>query len=346
MWKILEALLVLSVYCIPNVASGTDQRKPVPIIFDTDMGNDCDDVLALSMVHALQARGECRLLAVTITKDHKLAAPFVDCINTFYGRDNVPVGVCRSGIATDVGKFNGLAETKDGGRFRYPHDLRTGQDARTAVDVLRKTLADADDQSVVVIQVGFSSNLAGLLASSADAHSGLDGISLVRQKVRLLSVMAGAFQQIPGTDGRLHDHIEYNVMKDLPSSRQLCDKWPTSIVWSGFEVGLNLRYPHRSILEDYRYVEHHPVVESYMAHSPSPHDRPTWDLTSVLYAVRPGRGYFNLSQPGRVKIQSDGRTTFEPADDGRDRYLVIRDAQKARTTEAFVQLSSQPPRHR
>lgn len=54
----------------------------VPLIFDTDIGNDVDDVLALGMIHALQSRGECNLLAVTITKDHPLAAAFTDAVNT------------------------------------------------------------------------------------------------------------------------------------------------------------------------------------------------------------------------------------------------------------------------
>ncbi|MEO9930690.1 hypothetical protein [Rhodopirellula bahusiensis] len=30
--------------------------KPTPVIFDTDITGDCDDVLALAMLHALQDR--------------------------------------------------------------------------------------------------------------------------------------------------------------------------------------------------------------------------------------------------------------------------------------------------
>jgi len=41
--------------------------KPVKIIFDTDIGNDCDDVMALAVIHALQNRGATELLAVTLT---------------------------------------------------------------------------------------------------------------------------------------------------------------------------------------------------------------------------------------------------------------------------------------
>jgi purine nucleosidase len=66
---------------------------PVPLIFDTDMGNDVDDAMALAVIHALQSRGECRLLAVTLTKANRYAAPFVDLVNTFYGRGDIPIGV-------------------------------------------------------------------------------------------------------------------------------------------------------------------------------------------------------------------------------------------------------------
>ncbi|MFN3189492.1 MAG: nucleoside hydrolase [Aureliella sp.] len=316
---------------------------PVPLIFDTDIGNDCDDVLALGMIHTLQSRGECELLAVTITKDHEFAAPFTDAINTFYGRGEIPIGVCRSGVTAHEGKFNGLANVKDAGTWRYPHDLETGAKAPDAVDVLRKTLAAAEDGSVVIAQVGFSTNLANLLQSAGDEHSELDGPALVRKKVRLLSIMAGAFTQIRNNKGELYDHREYNIIKDIPAAKRLVADWPTAIVWSGFEIGKSLTYPHESILMDYGYVEHHPLPEAYTLYNPPPHDRPTWDLTSVLHAVRPERGYFQLSPPGSVTVADDGLTTFENKEGGRDRYLIISEAMKSRTTEALVLLSSAPP---
>ena len=82
------------------VAGGTGRvsAEPVPLIFDTDIGNDCDDVMAIGVIHALQSRGECELLAVTITKDNPLAAAFTDVLNTFYGRGDIPIGVCNSGV--------------------------------------------------------------------------------------------------------------------------------------------------------------------------------------------------------------------------------------------------------
>ena len=76
---------------------------------------------------------------------------------------------------------------------------------------------------------------------------------------------------------------------------------------------------------------------------PPPHNRPSWDLTSVLYAVRPNDGYFDLSPPGRVHVASDGATSFEPEDEGPHRYLILPREQQIRVREALVQLASQPP---
>jgi hypothetical protein len=308
------------------------------IIFDTDIGNDVDDVLALGMIHALQTRGECRLLAVTITKDHPDAAAFTDAVNTFYGRGDVPVGVVRNGPTPEQGRFNGLARQKDGDALRYPHDLVSGADAPEAATLIRRVLAAQPDGSVVIAQVGFSSNLAKLLDTKGDDASPLSGPDLVKAKVRLLSVMAGAFQPIKGKR-----HLEYNVIKDIPAAKKIATAWPTPIVYSGFEIGIAIPYPAVSIQRDYGYVPHHPLAEAYVLYNPPPHNRPTWDLTSVLHALRPDRDYFGLSQPGRVVVLDDGETRFEPAADGPHRYLTVTPEQVIRTTEALVQLSSQPP---
>ena len=335
--------LLLAAVSIAALPGSLLAAEPVPLIFDTDIGNDVDDALALGMIHALQTRGECELLAVTITKDHELAASFTDAVNTFYGRGDIPIGVCRSGVTPAQGKFNGLGSQKDGGKLRYPHDLLSGKDAPDAVTVLRRALANAKDGSVAIAQVGFSTNLANLLDSKADDISPLNGVDLVRKKAKLLSIMAGAFTKIPGRNGP-YDHKEYNVVKDIPSAKKLSDNWPTPIIWSGFEIGLSLPYPHESIELDYNYVEHHPLSEAYVLYNPPPHNRPTWDLTSVLQAVRPNRGYFGISPRGKVTVADDGLTTFEPTKDGQHQYLTLTPEQRIRATEVLVQLSSQPPR--
>jgi len=336
--KLTPLFLSLLFCCFVVQAAPAGSTEPVRLIFDTDIGNDVDDALAIGVIHALQSRGECELLAVTITKDHELSAPFVDVINTFYGRGNIPIGVVHNGPTPDPSKFTVLANQRDDGKLRYPHDLMSGADAPEATSLLREVLARQPDHSVVIVQVGFSVNLARLLASGADRHSPLAGRELVEKKVRLLSLMAGAFQPI---DGKVH--LEYNVVKDIPSARKLAQDWPTPMIYSGFEIGLAIPYPAESILRDYRYVAHHPLAEAYCLFMPPPHNRPTWDLTSVLQAVRPDRDYFGLSEPGRVMVDEQGATKFVPEAGGPHRYLIAGREQQIRVREALVQLSSQPP---
>jgi inosine-uridine nucleoside N-ribohydrolase len=180
--------------------------------------------------------------------------------------------------------------------------------------------------------VGFFSNLAGLLDAPEDRE-------LIRRKVKLLCIMGGSFQKIEN-----HSHfLEYNVMTEIPPAQKLAKDWPTPIVWSGFEIGIALPYPAVSIERDFNWTPHHIVAEAYRLYEPPPHERPTWDLTAALYAVRPDRGYFDLSPPGRVTVEADGFTRFDPTADGRDRFLILRTDQQARTREALVELVTQPP---
>jgi inosine-uridine nucleoside N-ribohydrolase len=334
--RVIILLVIMTQFSNPPRAQAAD---PVPLIFDTDICGDCDDVLALGMIHALQSRGQCRLLAVTISADHMLAAPFVSAVNTFYGRGEIPIGDVGEGGVVEASAFLSLVEQKDGDHLRYPHQISSRSPAPDAKSVLRAALAGQPDHSVVIAQVGFSTNLARLLDSAPDIHSPLSGLELVRRKVRLLSLMAGAFQPIEGN----RRYLEYNVVKDVKSARTLADRWPTAMVYSGFEIGIALPYPAVSIERDYAYVPHHPVAEAYIRRNPPPHNRPTWDLTAVLYAVMPDRGYFDLSPSGRVTVEPDGVTRFEERPGGEHRYLVLRPEQKPRVLEALVQLSSQPP---
>lgn len=314
--------------------------EPVRLIFDTDMGNDVDDLMALIMIHSLQKRGAVELLAVTVTKDHAQAAAFIDAVNTLYGYPETPIGVVKDGPTKDAGKFNPLADTANAdGSLRYPHDLKSGNDAPEATGLLRKLLAGQPDRSVVIAQVGFFSNLSRLLDSKPDEHSPLAGVELIAKKVKFLSIMAGAFQTV-GWDTR---HLEFNVKFDVPAAKKLAKNWPTDMVWSGFEIGMAATFPHQVIEQDLNYIPHHPLKEAYYLYEPPPHDRPTWDPTAVLYAIYPDRGYFSLSPRGEVTVEENAATWFRQGKEGKHRFLVMNPEQSARVREAIVQLCAQPP---
>ncbi len=296
-------------------------REPVPVVFDTDMGNDIDDAIALAILHALETRGESKLIAVTVTKDNPQAAPFIDAVNVFYGRPGIPIGVVKNGKTPQASKMLEAVV----GKPVYRRNLNDGRNAEEAVSVLRRVIESQKDGSVVLVQVGFSTNLARLLDSNRE---------LVARKARLLSIMAGAFPS---------GKPEYNVKTDIPAARKLFADWPTPIVFSGFEVGSSMLFPASSIENEFDYAADHPIRDAYRGYMKMPYDRPTWDPTSALYAVRPERGYFALSEPGRVTVDDAGRTIFTAEPGGTHRYLMLNDLQRARTLEAMIELASQPP---
>jgi inosine-uridine nucleoside N-ribohydrolase len=209
---------------------------------------------------------------------------------------------------------------KPDGSFVYPHKILSGSDAPDAVAVLRKALDAQPDHSVTIVQVGFSTNLAHLLDNSRE---------LVARKVKLLVMMAGDFAK---------PNPEFNIKMDIPSAQKLLRDWPTPIVTSGFEIGNSMLYPASSIEH---FPANHPVADAYRNYKPFPYDRPTWDITAALYAVRPTDGYFSLSEPGTIHVDSTGVTTLVPSPEGKHRYLVMSDVQRARALEAMILLSSE-----
>src|SRR5260370_3814741 len=282
-------LALTAVACLAAAGAGA---QPVPVIFDTDMGNDVADALALAMLHAMQSRGECRLLGVTVTKDNPWDAVYVDLVNTFYGRGQIPVGMVKGSGVTPEGSrmIQAPAERRrEDGTLVYPRRLASGAEALEAVSLLRRLLAAEKDGSVVIVQVGFSTNLARLLDAPAD-------LELVRRKVKLLSVMAGDIAQAKP---------EFNVQNDTASTPRLFRQWPGEIVASGFELGEAMKFPAARIEKDFAWTADHPVVDAYRTYMTIPYDRQTWDFTDVRYAVRPTRAYFLPSAPGRI-------TTFHP----------------------------------
>ena len=292
-----------------------------PVIFDTDMGNDIDDALALAMLHALTDRGECELIGVTLTNANPAAVPYIRMVNRFYGRPDLPVGAA-------------IKSLKDGAQDGYMSaalrvmGAESPGTAEPAPDVLRRLLTNAREK-VIVVQTGFSTNLAALLDSP-------DGAALAKEKVALLVVMAGNF-----ADGA----PEYNVKIDIPAAKAVFEHWPTPIVFSGFEIGRELLFPAASIEHDFGYASPHPIAESYRAYMKMPYNRPTWDLTAALQAVRPEHNYFALSDAGTVRVESNGVTHFTPGGGDR-RYLRLDAAKRGEILEVLALLASEPPLRR
>ena len=274
------------------------------IIFDSDMGPDCDDPGALAMLHTYANRGKVNILAAMCSTGSVYGAPCIDAINTYYGRPDIPVGTLKgndSFLANQTSFNKYIAEN-------YPNDTYGGHSAPDAVDLYREILAAQPDDSVVVICVGPQSNLYNLLLSPPDEHSELTGKQLVEQKVKLLSTMAGAFP----SGG------EWNAQQDGTATKYVAENWNTPVMYSGFEIGRDL-YPgaRRSEMES-----DNPVKYAYDTFTNSTnYGREGWDLTSVLYAVEGLADYWNMKR-GTVEFTSGGNNTFDQNSYGNHAYLV------------------------
>lgn len=305
------------------------------------MGNDIDDAIAMDLLYKYMDAGKISLLMVGVNKDGQAPVEYVDILNTWYGYPDIPIGTIHNGIdcANDSVNYAEVVDnmkTEDGNKmFKGAHpEYEKYPESHI---LYRKVLAEQPDNSVTIASVGFSTNLVRLLETRPDEFSPLTGKELVSKKVKLLVMMAGSF---------IGDNTpEYNVWKDVPSARTIFEEWPSPVVASPFDVGIKVLYPAASIEQDFKWAEHHPLVEAYKAYLPMPYDRPTWDPTAVLYAVE-GDSWFTVSPSGDVKVTDDGRTIFAENEFGTRRYISVNDEQADAIRDHFVNMvTSVPQKH-
>jgi hypothetical protein len=165
------------------------------------------------------------------------------------------------------------------------------------VTVYRRALAKQPAHSVDVVVTGFATCLNQLLASPADGISPLSGAELVKQKVKLLSVMGGRYPA----------GIEWNFECDAPGFHALFAKWTRQdgyppVYLNGFANGEHvLAGAPAAALETVNPTR-------YGLRLAGTDQRPMWDMLSVLYAARgeaySGTKYFTEGAPGTVEVDA------------------------------------------
>lgn len=328
----------LSVALISIVSCVNEDDAPMKVIFETDMGNDIDDALALDMLYKYMDQGIVDVLAIGLNKTGFGPVEYVGLMNQWYGYPDIPIGKITEGIDYNYPESNFAAKVSamkdDSGNPLFKTCFNSKDNLLETPELYRKVLAGVPDGSVTLISVGYSTNLVRLMESCPDEYSDLSGMELIARKVKLLSVMAGDFR--PGASA------EFNVVRDIPSAKMIFEKWPTPLVASPFDVGISICYPASSIENDFNWAEPHPLVEGYKAWGAMPYDRPTWDLTSVLYAVE-GDAWFSVSPYGKIKVEDDGCTKFIPCSDGDRRYLSVNKQQADAILARFLDIIPTKP---
>ena len=307
--------------------------EPIPVIVETDMGNDIDDALALDLLYKAMDDGRVSILGIGHHKKTATASDYIGILNTWYGYPDIPVGRSDTPVATD-GSVDYTAAvvsmTKTDGSALFPATTRKEE---PTVSMYRRLLSQQPDTSVVFVSLGFATELAKLLKSKADEWSPLSGRELVARKVRLLSIMAGSYG-----DNKI---AEFNVKSDIASMRTLFDEWPVEVVQNPFEIGPEVLFPASVVTDSLAWAPAHPVAEGYKVYASMPYDRPTWDLLSVVYLLQPDM--FDVSAPGRVSVNSDGYTSFMPGDGGMHRVLSATAEQCDKLRDYIIRQVSRVP---
>lgn len=286
------------------------EQKTIPVIFDTDMGPDYDDVGAMALLHYFADQGNARILATMASSKHTNVAATLSVLNTYFKKPGIPIGVPR-GWAYDTGDFQHWSDSLIS---KYPHRIKNNNEAEDAVKLYRKILAQQNDSSVTIITVGFFTNLYELLKTEGDDYSPLNGIELVQKKIKHLVSMAGIFPS----------GIEFNVVKHKEAAKYVFEHWPSSIIVSGFEIGKKIRTGIPLIRNTK--IQNSPVKDAFRIAIPLDANdsagRMSWDETAVLVAIAGYRPWYTLKQ-GVVTINNtDGSNTWEDTPEGKHYHLV------------------------
>ena len=298
----------LFIACLIIFNLNAQKQKPVPIIFDSDIGPDYDDVGAITMLHAFADSGEAKILATVASDKYPNAAAVLSVFNTYFKRPNIPIGIVK-GNGVNLSDEQHWSDTLVA---KYPHKIKSNDDAEDAVTVYRKVLSQQPDNSVTIVTVGFLTNLANLMNSKPDKYSLLDGTTLIHKKVKRLVSMAGRFPE-----GK-----EFNVFMDSTSSQIVFSKWPTEVIFSGFEIGEKIKTGLPLVQNNS--IQNSPVKDVFRICLPMAEEdhngRSSWDETAVLVAVKGFEPYYSI-ESGSIIVNDDGSNSWDK--DGNNQFYLV-----------------------
>ena len=286
------AMAVVAAWLAVDALAAATKPSPVPLIFDTDIMGDVDDVGTVAVLHALADLGEAEILAMGVSSKNPWSPLCLSALNTYFGRADIPLGVLKGPGPSKRSRYaRQIAE-------EFPRKLKSTDDAPDAAMVYRRVLAARSDKGVVIVTVGFLSNLRNLLLTKPDGQSPLDGRELVARRVKVWVCMGGQFPR-----GR----EACNFRRDAPAAAYVIERWPTPVVFSGGELGIRVQTGAGLT----KLPANSPVRRAYELYN-GLRNRASWDQTAVLYAVRGLQGglkhVWNLHERGSIEF--DAKTAY------------------------------------
>jgi inosine-uridine nucleoside N-ribohydrolase len=287
--------------------------KPVKIFFDTDMETDCDDAAAMAVLHALADNGECEILATVVSVRDWASVATVAAINQYYGRAALPLGMVKGSGVLEKSKFAGKIASE------FPTQVKSTADVPEATTVYRHVLEGEADQSVTVVTVGYLTNLKNLLQLPEDGTHP-SGTDLIKRKVKTWVCMGGNFVGNPPRDDLKLGNV--NFQRDAVSAFEVIQHWPTPIVFVGREIG---SVPSGLQIGDSlaQTPRENPVRAAYSHYFDGKvKKRHVADPTTVLYAVRGLRDYWDIKATGWMDLRPDMTFEWKTDRDSGQAYLL------------------------
>jgi len=297
------------------------QQNGIPrIIFDSDMSSDHDDVGDIAVLHGLASMGECEIIGMMVSSQNGGTPLCMDAINTYYGKPNIPIGV-RPDIG-GLGEYAGIIASE------FPHGPeQSPKDFPLAVNLYRQLLASQPDRSVIIATTGYLNNLQALLQSGPDQFSVLNGMDLVRQKVKLWACAGGAFP----SGG------EFNFTVEPAASFYVVNNWPTAVTYTGFDIGSAI-YTGGRIAEA---PTTSPIRRVYVGLK-NQYPYPSWGQVAIYQAVRGSRGLWGAVTVGHNICTPTGSNAWstdrDPTGNEEQAYLleIVRNPVRAGLDAMFM----------
>ena len=183
-----------------------------------------------------------------------------------------------------------------------------------AVELYRRLLAGAPDDSVILVTIGPLTTVADLYESGPDAYTPLSGRELVAKKVHALVSVAAEFPE----------GLDWNVKMEVSASRTAFEPSPVPVFYAGHEFGKRFKTGFHGYTP--ANWQSNPIYHAYNLYingrwPEKPRENNCWDLLAVQFAFEGAGRFYEISPAGQVHFQDSGYSTFEVREDGTQRYI-------------------------
>ena len=257
------------------------------IFLDTDLGYDCDDVGALSILNNFKNKGLCDIVGITHSSYfNPTGVKAIQAVNSFFKNDDIKIG-----YSDNTKQLNNKLVPNAYNDALINHFYKKEGKFYPSTELLLTELLKEEDNSIVYVGIGMFTNLANAYAFKNDK---LNGKEILNKKIKEIVLMGGDFStQMP----------EFNIKSDIESAKFLLENCPKSTYFLDFVVGASVISGTPFINDDT------PVGLSYKIFSNG--GRESRDPLTMLYALKHDCDLFKVSNSGKVTILDDGSTIFK-----------------------------------